>query len=355
MQRRGVTHGRSRRDRGLPARRQLRRVPRAGAARDRHRAGDHLHRARRRSWPSPAASPLLERAPAAAPSCSTSAAARPRSAGSRLRRAPSARAHRLAFDADRRGHPGRATSAAAQRADANLRAHGREVQRHSGAPSPPRHGIARPRSRAGTVQMLGTSGTVTTLGRHPSGLPRYDRSVVDGSLSRFRRDVERSAAALAATDLRRARGQSLHRPRPGRSRGRRLRHPRRDLPALAGRAGCGSPIAACARASCTSLMTAHRRRPRRRRRRERRMQPIRVGQAAAAGRGGAGGGRYRGSGLSGRGLTVRVEDRDQAQALLDPLARAPAQRSLRRRGEEAAAIARAPPSSCCSSTSASIC
>ena len=37
----------------------------------------------------------------------------------------------------------------------------------------------------GQVQLLGTSGTVTTLSGIQMGLPRYDRSVVDGSFPEF--------------------------------------------------------------------------------------------------------------------------------------------------------------------------
>ena len=59
------------------------------------------------------------------------------------------------------------------------------------------------------------------------------------------------------------------------------------------------------------------------------------------------------AGLSGRGLTESVRTA-AAHGLLDPLAGAPAQRSLRRRGASAQAIARAPPSSCWSSTTASV-
>lgn len=42
-----------------------------------------------------------------------------------------------------------------------------------------RHGVA-PRIASGEVQMIGTSGTVTTLGGLHLRLPRYDRTVVDG-------------------------------------------------------------------------------------------------------------------------------------------------------------------------------
>lgn len=53
----------------------------------------------------------------------------------------------------------------------------------------------------GKVQMLGTSGTVTTLSGIQLGLPRYDRNVVDGSFLRFG-DVERISHDLATRDCR---------------------------------------------------------------------------------------------------------------------------------------------------------
>lgn len=48
------------------------------------------------------------------------------------------------------------------------------------APFDQRHGLAE-RMRAGQVQMLGTSGTVTTLAGVLLNLPRYERRLVDGS------------------------------------------------------------------------------------------------------------------------------------------------------------------------------
>lgn len=53
----------------------------------------------------------------------------------------------------------------------------------------------------GTVQMLGTSGTVTTLSGIQLGLPRYDRNLVDGSYLRFE-DLEQISNDLAARDCR---------------------------------------------------------------------------------------------------------------------------------------------------------
>jgi exopolyphosphatase/guanosine-5'-triphosphate,3'-diphosphate pyrophosphatase len=48
---------------------------------------------------------------------------------------------------------------------------------------------------SGTVQMLGSSGTVTTLAGMQMGLPRYERSRVDGKMLRFG-DIARITASL---------------------------------------------------------------------------------------------------------------------------------------------------------------
>lgn len=63
------------------------------------------------------------------------------------------------------------------------------------------NGIDR-RVSAGGVQMLGTSGTVTTLAGVYLGLPRYDRSVVDGSYLDFPaiRAVSRQLAAMTCEE-----------------------------------------------------------------------------------------------------------------------------------------------------------
>jgi exopolyphosphatase/guanosine-5'-triphosphate,3'-diphosphate pyrophosphatase len=53
---------------------------------------------------------------------------------------------------------------------------------------------------AGEVQMLGTSGTVTTLAGIRLGLPRYDRGQVDGSYIEFA-DVERISREIARCDV----------------------------------------------------------------------------------------------------------------------------------------------------------
>ncbi|MCC6472021.1 MAG: Ppx/GppA family phosphatase [Alphaproteobacteria bacterium] len=64
------------------------------------------------------------------------------------------------------------------------------------APFEARHGIAR-KIAEGAVQMLGSSGTVTTLAGVHFGLPRYDRNYVDGSYLCFV-DIERVSQNLAA-------------------------------------------------------------------------------------------------------------------------------------------------------------
>ena len=60
------------------------------------------------------------------------------------------------------------------------------------------HGL-KERVGRGEVQMLGTSGTVTTLAGIHSKLPRYDRSVVDGAYLDFDtvRDISRDLAAMS--------------------------------------------------------------------------------------------------------------------------------------------------------------
>lgn len=62
-----------------------------------------------------------------------------------------------------------------------------------------RHRIG-PSIAAGKVQMLGTSGTVTTLSGLRLNLPRYDRRVVDGSWLDFT-DIVRLSHALASLDF----------------------------------------------------------------------------------------------------------------------------------------------------------
>jgi exopolyphosphatase/guanosine-5'-triphosphate,3'-diphosphate pyrophosphatase len=67
------------------------------------------------------------------------------------------------------------------------------------APFEAEHGIAEA-ARAGTVQMVGTSGTVTTLASVHLGLRRYVRSRVDGCTIRFA-DIARISRELAALDF----------------------------------------------------------------------------------------------------------------------------------------------------------
>jgi exopolyphosphatase/guanosine-5'-triphosphate,3'-diphosphate pyrophosphatase len=62
-----------------------------------------------------------------------------------------------------------------------------------------RHQIAR-LIRAGRVQMLGSSGTVTTLAGIHLALPRYTRALVDGSLLTFQQ-IAAVSTRLAALDL----------------------------------------------------------------------------------------------------------------------------------------------------------
>ncbi|MCK6454033.1 MAG: Ppx/GppA family phosphatase [Alphaproteobacteria bacterium] len=64
------------------------------------------------------------------------------------------------------------------------------------APFERRHGIARLIAE-GAVQMLGSSGTVTTLAGVNLRLPRYDRSFVDGTYLAFD-DIDRVSRRLAA-------------------------------------------------------------------------------------------------------------------------------------------------------------
>lgn len=71
----------------------------------------------------------------------------------------------------------------------------------------------RTRVERGEVQMLGTSGTVTTLGGVHLGLKRYDRSLVDGITIDFRNIVDVSRRLSAMTLRERA-----HHPCVGRER-----------------------------------------------------------------------------------------------------------------------------------------
>jgi exopolyphosphatase / guanosine-5'-triphosphate,3'-diphosphate pyrophosphatase len=67
------------------------------------------------------------------------------------------------------------------------------------APFERTHGILR-RVRTGRAQMLGSSGTVTTLAGIHLALPRYTRALVDGSVLTFEQ-IAAVSAHLAALDL----------------------------------------------------------------------------------------------------------------------------------------------------------
>ena len=96
-------------------------------------------------------------------------------------------------------------------------------------------------------QLVGTSGTITTLAAFHLELRRYDRRRIDGLA------LDRAAVACASEQLRAmtnaGRGASLHRTRARRPGGRRLCDPGRQSCAR-GRRRSRSPIAVCARASC---------------------------------------------------------------------------------------------------------
>ena len=101
-------------------------------------------------------------------------------------------------------------------------------------------GAALPASRrvvGPRLQMIGTSGTVTTLAAVHLGLHRYDRRKVDGVRLRLsgRRDGGGELRALSMPSA----PPTLHRRWPRRPGRRRLRHPRRGAPAVAGRAAAG--------------------------------------------------------------------------------------------------------------------
>ena len=247
---RRVADGRYRRHRSLPPRRQLRRVPRPRARRNRHRASRSSRPRRRRAWSSPAAR-----------RCSTRALPT-----RRLR-------HRRRLDRDRLAAARRAGASGAggaRRSWARSRCRSGVVtltDRFGGEVSPAiyarwstrpparcrpferSHRIRR-QSHAGRVQMLGSSGTVTTLAGIHLALPRYIRALVDGSSLTFDRSprsrrispgstspAARPALASAASApiwCSPAARFSTRSAKPGRS------------------AGCASPIAACARASCST-------------------------------------------------------------------------------------------------------
>ena len=113
-----------------------------------------------------------------------------------------------------------------------------------------RHGVAR-HLEAGRVQMLGSSGTVTTLAGIHLELPRYNRSVVDGSTLVF--DVVRAICdELAAMSY----AERAAHPCIGSERADLVVAGCAILEAICGcgrSAACASPIAACARASFSTF------------------------------------------------------------------------------------------------------
>ena len=102
----------------------------------------------------------------------------------------------------------------------SFRGHGRGGHR-APARFRPRGGPGRARAR--NFHLLGTSGTVTTVGGIHLGLARYDRRRVDGMWMR-NGEISTVIDRLLHSDFRRARRESLHRQGPGRSGSRRLRH-----------------------------------------------------------------------------------------------------------------------------------
>jgi exopolyphosphatase/guanosine-5'-triphosphate,3'-diphosphate pyrophosphatase len=108
------------------------------------------------------------------------------------------------------------------------------------APFDRRHGIA-PRLAEGAVQMMGTSGTVTTLGALHLRLDRYDRSLVDG--------LDLSLADIAAVT------RWLHELSPGERAGHPCIGPERADLVIA---GCAILEAVCRTWPLTSLRVADR-------------------------------------------------------------------------------------------------
>ena len=94
------------------------------------------------------------------------------------------------------------------------------------------HDIAA-RVSAGQAQMIGTSGTVTTLGGIHLGLPRYDRTAVDGITLDFD-TLTGHSRALCKMSLQRAGSRALYRVAKGGSGLGWMRHSRSHLQALAG-------------------------------------------------------------------------------------------------------------------------
>ncbi len=86
----------------------------------------------------------------------------------------------------------------------------------------------------GTLRLLGTSGTVTTLASLHLDLPQYDRRAVDGLIVPAESMREHQRDALGPVDGR-APAARLHRQGAGGPGGRGLRHPRGDSRSVAGR------------------------------------------------------------------------------------------------------------------------
>ena len=108
------------------------------------------------------------------------------------------------------------------------------------APFEDRHGIAA-EIEAGNVHMLGTSGTVTTMGAIYLDLPRYDRSRVDGLSIRWE-SIDAICAKLVTLDYQARRDHPCI--RPGRA----------DLMVM----GCAVLTAICRRWPATHLTAADR-------------------------------------------------------------------------------------------------
>ena len=90
------------------------------------------------------------------------------------------------------------------------------------------------RVQQGLVQMLGTSGTVTTLGAMHLNLPYYSRSRIDGLELNFE-DISAASSTIDGTRLRRASRLVMYWPRTGRIGYSWLCYSRSDLSHLASR------------------------------------------------------------------------------------------------------------------------
>ena len=305
-----------RRHRGLPAGRQLRRFPRPGPA---PRPGS-----RSRSSPAPRRRARLRRLRAPAGAAARRALVFDIGGGStevgwlrdraERRRRSLAGWHSVPVGvvglAERHGH-GRDLAR-------DLRGHGGGV-RGLLLPFEERHERPRPRARARS-RCSARSGTVTTLCGVHLELPRYDRAPVDGAYLDFA-DIERLSARLAAMSL----DERAAIPCIGRERA--------DLVV----AGCAILAAIC---RLWPVGRAAGRRPGRARGHlfgllRRGPRPALTAGAAGVGAGGrdaSAAGRRPDRGRRLPRSRVQAPAQHGAAALLDPLARAPAQRPLCRRG-----------------------